>query len=363
LYTPAPREAPAACVPDEEKTLVKAMVLRELSDIRQNPKPLDFSESPVPTPGRGEVLVKVHACGVCHTELDEIEGRTPPPRLPVIPGHQVVGAVEKAGPGASGFRAGDRVGVAWIYSSCGKCKFCLSGRENLCADFRATGRDADGGYAEYMVVPEGSAYKIPDVFSDTEAAPLLCAGAIGYRSLRLAEIKDGEALGLTGFGASAHLVLKMVRHRFPATRVYVFARSEKERGFAKELGAVWAGDTQDKAPEMLRSIIDTTPVYKPVVEALRNLEPGGRLVINAIRKEDVDKDYLLRCDYATHLWMEKEIKSVANVARRDVSEFLTLAAEIPIRPDVQEFPLAEANAALVELRESRIRGAKVLIME
>jgi propanol-preferring alcohol dehydrogenase len=211
-----------------------------------------------------------------------------------------------------------------------------------------------------MTVPENFAYPIPEVFSDVEAAPLLCAGAIGYRSLKLTLLEDGQNLGLTGFGASGHLVLKMVRHRYPNSKVFVFARNPKERAFALELGAVWAGETEERAPEKLRSIIDTTPVWKPVVEALANLKPGGRLVINAIRKEDVDKEYLLRLDYPTHLWMEKEIKSVANVARSDVTGFLELAAEIPIKPEVQEFALEEANQALVELRTSKIRGAKVL---
>jgi propanol-preferring alcohol dehydrogenase len=211
-----------------------------------------------------------------------------------------------------------------------------------------------------MVAPEGFAYAIPEVFSDAEAAPLLCAGAIGYRSLRLTGIQNGQSLGLTGFGASGHLVLKMVRHRFPDTRVAVFARSAKEREFALELGAAWAGDTTDRAPEGLDAIIDTTPVWKPVLEGLRNLAPGGRLVINAIRKEDTDKDVLLSLDYAEDLWMEREVKSVANVARRDVVEFLELAAEIPIRPEIQEYPLADANVALQELRNSKIRGAKVL---
>jgi len=211
-----------------------------------------------------------------------------------------------------------------------------------------------------MTVLEDFAYSIPDVFSDSEAAPLLCAGAIGYRSLRLCGLKDGQNLGLTGFGASAHIVLKMARHQYPNSKVFVFARSEKERAFAKELGAVWTGDTEEESPEKLDCIIDTTPVWKPVVEALKNLEPGGRLVINAIRKEEVDKEYLLRLDYPTHLWLEKEIKSVANVARRDVREFLALAAEIPIKPEVQEFALEEANEALVELKTRKIRGAKVL---
>ena len=211
-----------------------------------------------------------------------------------------------------------------------------------------------------MTVLEDFAYHIPDVFSDSEAAPLLCAGAIGYRSLRLTGLKDGQKLGLTGFGASAHLVLKMATHRYPNSKVFVFARSAKERAFSRELGAVWAGDTEEESPEKLDGIIDTTPVWKPVVEALKNLEPGGRLVINAIRKEEVDKEYLLRLDYPTHLWLEKEIKSVANVSRRDVSEFLALAAEMRIKPEVQEFALEEANKALVELKTRRIRGAKVL---
>jgi propanol-preferring alcohol dehydrogenase len=218
----------------------------------------------------------------------------------------------------------------------------------------------NGGYAQYMTVPEDFAYLIPDTFSDLEAAPLLCAGAIGYRSLRLTKLNDGENLGLTGYCASAHLVLKMAKYKFPNTNVFVFARSDEERTFAKELGAVWAGDFEDESPEKLHCIIDTTPVWKPVVEALRNLAPEGRLVINAIRKEDVDKNYLTLLDYPTHLWLEKEIKSVANVSRRDINEFLHLAAEIPIKPAVQEFPLEEANKALFELKTRKIRGAKVL---
>jgi propanol-preferring alcohol dehydrogenase len=339
---------------------MKAMVLKRLCRLEENKTPLDLTELPVPVPGDKEILVRVSACGVCHTELDEIEGRTPPPHLPVVLGHQVVGWVEKIGREVTNFSPGDRVGIAWIYSACGRCKFCLQGNENLCRDFRATGRDVNGGYAEYMTVWEDFAYRIPDVFSDAEAAPLLCAGAIGYRSLRLTGLRNGQNLGLTGFGASGHLVLMLAKHQCPNSKVFVFARSEKEREFAKELGAAWAGDTEEESPEKLDCIIDTTPVWKPVVEALKNLEPGGRLVINAIRKEEVDKDYLLKLDYATHLWLEREIKSVANVSRRDVSEFLDLAAQIPIKPEVQEFSLEEANEALVELKERKIRGAKVL---
>ena len=339
---------------------MKAMVLNKICSLDENKNPLELVNLPDPIPGEKEILVKVSACGVCHTELDEIEGRTPPPRLPVVPGHQVVGRVEKTRIKASAFQIGDRVGIAWIYSACGRCKFCLEGNENLCNDFKATGRDVNGGYAQYITVSENFAYGIPEIFSDSEAAPLLCAGAIGYRSLRLTGIKDGQNLGLTGFGASAHLVMKMARHKYPNSKVFVFARSEKERRFAKELGAVWVGDTEEESPEKPDCIIDTTPVWKPVVEALKNLEKGGRLVINAIRKEEVDKECLLRLKYPTHLWLEKEIKSVANVGRSDVDEFLKLAAEIPIKPEVQEFHLEEANKALVELKEGKIRGAKVL---
>jgi len=339
---------------------MKAMVMTEVCDLRAERHPLKLRQVPRPAPGEGEILLKVLACGVCHTELDEIEGRATPPRLPVVPGHQVVGRVEENGRGADRFKPGDRVGVAWIFSACGRCGFCLSGRENLCAGFRATGRDADGGYAEYMTIGQDFSYLIPDVFSDVEAAPLLCAGAIGYRSLALTRLQDGQKLGLTGFGASAHLVLLMVRHRFPRTKVFVFARAENEREFARELGAAWAGGPDEESPEKLDAVIDTTPVWRPVVEALRNLDAGGRLVVNAIRKEGADQDSLLRLDYPVHLWLEKEIKSVANVTRADVAEFLKLAAEIPIKPEVEVYSLEDANLALLEIKERKIRGAKVL---
>lgn len=339
---------------------MQAMILDRIVDLTKESQPLRWIEMTVPEPKENELLIRVKTCGVCHTELDEIEGRTPPSTFPMIPGHQVVGEVIGMGEAVTGFKYGDRVGVAWIFSSCGVCEYCKRGDDNLCRDFMATGRDAYGGYAEYMVVPQSTAFSIPVVFSDSEAAPLLCAGAIGYRSMKLTGMKDGQRLGLTGFGASAHLVLKMVRYRYPGSRVYVFARSRKEREFALELGASWAGDTADKAPELLHAIIDTTPAWKPVVEALGNLLPGGRLVVNAIRKEEADKDYLLKLNYENHLWMEKEIKSVANVARNDVSEFLKLASEIPIKPDYREYDLKQANIALMELKQRKIRGAKVL---
>ncbi len=325
--------------------------------------PLRAAERPVPEPGPGEVLVRVAACGVCHTEWDEIEGRVPPPRLPVVPGHQAVGRVERLGAGALGVAEGDRVGVAWIRSACGDCPACRRGEENLCPDFRATGRDADGGYAEYLSAPAAFVHPLPDAIDDLHAAPLLCAGAIGYRSLRLAGLEDGQPLGLTGFGASAHLVLRLARRRYPGSEVYVFARRREERRHALELGAAWAGATDDAPPRPPRAIIDTTPAWRPVTAALRALAPGGRLVVNAIRKEDADRDELARIDYARDLWMEKEIKSVANVTRGDVRAFVAEAARTGLRPDVAVYPFAEANRALLDLRAGRRRGATVLRMD
>ncbi|MDO9104330.1 MAG: zinc-dependent alcohol dehydrogenase family protein [Methylovulum sp.] len=338
---------------------MQAMVLNKLCNLNENQAPLELMDMPVPVPGEHEILLKVSSCGVCHTELDEIEGRTPPPRLPVILGHQIIGRVAGLGKQVNDLKAGDRMGVAWIFSACGRCKYCLAGHENLCPEFRATGRDANGGYAQYMTVARNFAYRIPAVFSDVEAAPLLCAGAIGYRSVRLTGLKDGQRLGLTGFGASGHLVLKMVKHRYPHTDIYVFARNAGERQFALDLGAAWAGDTTERAPHKLDCIIDTTPAWQAIVEALANLEPGGRLVINAIRKED-DKHSLLALDYPQHLWYEKEIKSVANITQADVSEFLQLAADMKLKPEVEIFALEQANEALIALKHGPVRGAKVL---
>ncbi|MCK0144914.1 zinc-dependent alcohol dehydrogenase family protein [Arenibacter sp. F26102] len=339
---------------------MKAMILNGIKDLRDIRFPLDLVNIPMPEPQENQIRIKVSVCGVCHTELDEIEGRISPITFPVVPGHQVVGIVDKLGLEVTKFKNGDRVGVAWIYSACGFCEFCMEGRENLCDRFIATGKDVNGGYAEYMTVDEKYAHRIPDFFSDSEAAPLLCAGAIGYRSVQLAQIKDGDHVGLTGFGASAHLVLKMLRYSYPNTKIYVFARKLEERSFAMELGAFWAGDTANASPEKLDSIIDTTPAWKPVLEALTNLKKGGRLVINAIRKEEKDKSYLQNLNYQDQLWMEKEIKSVANLTVKDVENFLILAAKASITPEVQLYSLEEANKALFEMKEHHIRGAKVL---
>jgi alcohol dehydrogenase, propanol-preferring len=339
---------------------MKAMVLEEIGAITPGRESLRLRDCPDPQPAEHELLIRVSTCGVCHTELDEIEGRAAPPQMPMIPGHQVVGRVIARGEMATGIEIDQRVGVAWIFSACGHCEHCLAGDENLCAEFRATGRDANGGYAELMTVPAAFAHPIAETLSDTEAAPLLCAGAIGYRSVRLAGVRDRMRVGLTGFGASAHLVLKMIRHLCPDTEVYVFARGPDARAFALELGAVWAGDTIQAPPVKLQAIIDTTPAWLPVVRAMECLEPGGRLVINAIRKEEADKGELLRLDYPRHLWLEKELKSVANITRSDVREFLALAARISLRPEIETYGLADANRALLDLKTKPLRGAKVL---
>jgi alcohol dehydrogenase, propanol-preferring len=342
---------------------MKAMVLNRVVNLQEDTHPLQRVDFPDPIPQEREVLVKISACAICHTELDEIEGRTPPPRFPIVLGHQIVGRISRLGNQAKKFKVGDRVGIGWIHSACGRCDLCLGGQENLCAQFRATGRDAHGGYAQLTTVPEDFAYLIPEIFSDVEAAPLLCAGAIGYRSLKLSNLVNGKNLGLIGFGASAHLVIQMARRKYPDSKIFVFARTDRERNFARELGAVWAGDIGEGPPARLDCAIDTTPAWTPIIEGLKSLAPGGRLVINAIRKEDLDRKALLGLDYAGHLWLEKEIKSVANVTRQDVSEFLRLAAEIPLRPEVQEFELEEANRALTDLKNRKIRGAKVLKIE
>lgn len=338
------------------------MVLNNVCDLMHDYAPLTMVDLPIPESKANEILIKVSCCGVCHTELDEIEGRAMPAKFPITLGHQAVGLVVDVGPGATLFRQGDRVGVAWIFSACGKCNFCVNGLENLCDSFQATGQDAAGGYAEYMVVNENFAHAIPEVFSDAEAAPLLCAGAIGYRSLHLANLRNGNTLGLTGFGASGHLVLKMARYLFPHSKIIVFARSTQEQDFARTLGASWAGNIDDQSPIKADAIIDTTPVWKTIVRSLENLSPGGRLVINAIRKEEKDKKFLLDLEYKDHLWMEKEIKSIANITRKDVREFLRIAANIPLKPEIELYDFTKANDALLDLKHKHLKGAKVLVM-
>ena len=339
---------------------MKSMMLSKISDLKINPAPLDYVEAEIPKIDKNEVLIKINACAVCHTELDEIEGRIRPINLPVIPGHQIVGRIIESGSEVKKLKIGNRVGIGWINSACGKCEYCRSGFENLCPNFVATGKDVNGGYAEYTKVGENYAAIIPEGFTDEEASPLLCAGAVGYRALKLSGIKNGMNLGFLGFGASNHLVLKIAKAVFPDSKFFVFARSENERKLALRLGSYWSGDIKDIPPEELNAVIDTTPVWMPVTEIMKNIKPGGRLVINNIRKEDFDKDYILNIDYARDLWMEREIKSVANVAFADIKEVLEIAARFNIKPEFQLYDLKEANTALYEVKNKKIEGAKVL---
>ena len=319
-------------------------------------KPLELVDMPIPTPTENQILAKVSVCGLCHTDLDEIEGRLPPSKLPIVPGHQVVATVADKGRAVSKFKVGDRVGITWLYSSCGSCSFCRSGNENLCDKAEWTGKDADGGYAEYMVIGQDFAYPLPAEFSDSCAAPLLCAGVIGYRTVKLAEITDGQTVGLFGFGASAHIVIQIIKYKYPNSSVFVFTRSREHRQLAQKLGADWTGSPQQQPPAKLHRALDFTPVGESVRSALAVLDKGGRLVINAIRKQTL----VPTLDYAEHLWLEKEIKSVANVTRQDAEQFLPLAAQIPIIPQVEEFELSRANEALILLKHSKLRAAAVL---
>jgi propanol-preferring alcohol dehydrogenase len=332
---------------------MRAQVLVEIRPVES--RPLRLTDLPIPEPGPCQVRLRVSVCGACHTDLDEIEGRLPTTR-PIVPGHQVVGRVDAAGPGVTGLAVGDRVGVAWIFSACGTCRFCRSGYENLCPQAQWTGKDANGGYAEWMVAPEESAYPLPEGFGDLQAAPLLCAGVIGYRAFRLADLRDGETLALYGFGASAHLVIQMARHLCPASRILVFTRGEAHQRLAIRLGATWAGSVTETPLEWPDKAIDFTPSGEIVRAALEGLQRGGRLVINAIRKTGP----IPPLDYGRHLWEEKEVKSVANVTRRDAREFLALAAAVPIVPQVEEYPLEAANDVLIRLKAGRIEGAAVL---
>jgi len=333
---------------------MRAMILNKQSPIEE--KPLEPADLPVPTPDDNQILVKVSVCGACHTDLDEAEGRLRPTKSPIVPGHQVVGKVTDKGKAVTKFKIGDRVGITWLYSACGKCDFCQTGNENLCNKAKWTGKDADGGYAEFTVIGEDFAYPIPGQFSDPQAAPLLCAGVIGYRTIRLADITDGQKIGLFGFGASAHIVIQIIKHKFPNSPVYVFTKTAQHAELAKSFGAVWTGRSGDQPPEKLNKIMDFTPVGQCVRDALGVLERGGRLIINAIRKETP----VPPLEYAEYLWLEKEIKSVANVTRQDAEEFLPLAARIPIAPTIEEFPLSQANEVLYSIKSSKLRAAAVL---
>jgi len=315
-------------------------------------QPLAQIDAPVPVPGAGAIRIRVRACGVCHTDLHIVEGGIPPVKLPIVPGHQIVGVVDGRSPGADRFREGDRVGVPWLYAACGDCPHCRSGRENLCERAQFTGYHVDGGYAEYVVAPEAFAHRLPDGFDDVQAAPLLCGGVIGYRALRLSQIEPGQRLGLYGFGASAHIALQVARHW--GCSVHVFTRSEEHRRHARRLGAAWAGDAQDTPPAPMDSSIIFAPAGSLIPEALRVLRRGGTLALAGITMSDIPP---MPYDLIYH---ERTMRSVANATRRDAEDLLRLAADIPIHTDVEAMPLDRANEALLRVKHSQVSGAVVL---
>ncbi len=329
---------------------MQAMILRNPSPVEQ--KPLHAIDLPDPEPGPSQIRIRIHTCGLCHTDLHTVEGELALPKLPVVPGHQIVGQVDRTGPGVTRYKIGDRVGVPWLNATDQNCPYCLRGDENLCENIRFTGLHVDGGYAQYTVVSEDFAYTIPEGFSDAEAAPLLCAGIIGYRALRLSEIRPGQRLGLYGFGASAHIAIQVAVYW--KCEVFVFTRSEEHRRLAKELGAAWAGRAEDEPPGRIRSGIIFAPAGRLVLDALRVLDKGGTLALAGIYMSPIpEMDYNL-------IYGERTLRSVANSTRQDAEELLHLAGEIPIRTEVEVFPLAEANHALQLLKAGKIRGAGVL---
>ena len=332
---------------------MQAMTLRHQGPISS--LPLERVELPDPEPHRSEMRVRVQACAICRTDLHVIEGELPPRRLPLVPGHQAVGIVDRLGPGCQRFHPGDRVGIAWLRGTCGRCGFCRSGSENLCEASRYTGYHEDGGYAELAIVPEAFAYPIPADFSDLEAAPLLCAGIIGYRALGRTELTRGGRLGLYGFGSSAHVVIQIARHR--GTEVFVATRSARHRDLARRLGAAWAGDAADEIPGRLDAAIVFAPAGEIVPPALRAVRNGGVVVLAGIHMSP-----LPAMEYGPHLFHEKTLRSVEANTRRDGEDLLREAAELPIRPSVTAFPLEAANEALCQLKGDRLDGTGVLLV-
>jgi len=331
--------------------LMKAMILKEPKPIEE--KPLQPVELPIPEPGPGEVLVRISMCGLCHTDIHTLEGDLELPVLPVVPGHQIVGTVEKTGPGVTSPAAGERVGAAWLSSSCGTCVFCRGGLENLCEYARFTGYHVNGGYAQYAVLRGDFVYSLPEGFSDREAAPLLCAGIIGFRALRLSGVQPGETLALYGFGASAHVAIQVAVHW--GCNVLVFTRSADHMGHAEKLGAAWTGTSKDKPPVAPTSSIVFAPAGEIVLDALKVIAKGGTVALAGITMTPIPQ-----MDYDTHLYHEKVLRSVTAATRKDGKELIRLAAEIPIHTDTTLFPLQEANEALLLIKESRISGAGVL---
>lgn len=317
-------------------------------------EPLRLETVPTPEPGPGALRLRVEACGICHTDLHTVEGELAPPAYPVIPGHQVVGRVEAVGPQVAGWAPGARAGVAWLHHACGACAFCARGEENLCQRAAFTGLHADGGYAEALTVPAAFALRLPEALEPSAAAPLLCAGIIGYRSLRKADLQPGEHLGLFGFGASAHLALQIARHW--GCTVSVFTRSAAHRALARELGAAWVGGAGQSPPQPLDRAVLFAPAGELVPPILERLRPGGTLAINAIHMSPIPS-----LPYA-RLYGERTVRSVANATRADGQDLLRLAAEIPLHATVQRYAFEQAGQALVDLKHSRIDGAGVLVL-
>lgn len=330
---------------------MKAMRLFQFAPIEENP--LRLEDVPAPRPRSREILVQINICGVCHTDLHTIEGELQGVDLPLIPGHQIIGRVAALGPLASRFKIGERVGLAWLYSSCGTCCFCCSEQENLCENARFTGYNAAGGYAEFIVIHEKFGYRIPEVFKDEEASPLLCAGIIGFRALRISDIQPGQRLGLIGFGASAHVAIQIAR--FWDCEVYVFSRSSTHQEHARSLGAVWTGTSAESPPEKLDAVINFTPAGNTVPAAMEHLDKGGTQALAGIYMSPIPE-----MDYTRHLYFEKKLRSVANATRQDGEDLLKIAADIPIRTTTRTFPLDQANQALLAVKHSRIDGAAVL---
>ena len=329
---------------------MKAMRLEKPREIEQNP--LQWQELPAPKPGPGEVRLKVNVCGICHTDLHTVEGELNLPRLPITPGHQIVGRIDLVGEDVKFLKTGQRVGVGWLNSTCGICDYCRNGQENLCPEAKFTGLHKDGGYGEYIVVDENFAFELPEALTDEEASPLLCAGIIGFRSLRLSGIRPGGRLGLYGFGASAHLAIQIARYW--DCSVYVFTRSTEHQQHALELGAEWVGQAQEMPPVHLDASVTFAPVGWIIPLALGHLRPGGTLAINAIHMSPIPQ-----FDYEK-IYGERMLRSVANFTRQDALEFLNLAGQISIRTSLELYPLREANQALQLLKDSQIRGAAVL---
>ena len=330
---------------------MKAMLLRRQAPVEENP--LELVEMEAPRPGSGQVLLRVLTCGVCHTDLHTVEGDIPLKKTPVIPGHQIVGVVEGLGPGVTGVAVGDRLGVAWLHWACGKCRFCVRGDENLCENARFTGYDVDGGYAEFALAEADFCYRVPESLSSVEAAPLLCAGIIGYRSLRLSELAPGEVLALYGFGASAHVCIQIAVHR--GAKVVVFSRGREHRELALRLGAVWAGGPDDVPPVRPDRAIIFAPAGALVRKALELVDKGGTVALAGIHMDTIPE-----LDYETHLYYEKKLRSVTASTREDGRSLMREAVEVPVRTETDTFRLEDANAALKSLKQGRINGAGVI---